>query len=445
MKIRLDRASFLVYNLGVFANANSENKAEEFAIANRDAMNYLTVKEAAQKWGVTPRRVQRLCADNRIVGAVRFGRSIMIPENAEYPVKSGVNATDGADSDYPRKTPFLQMTDLYNEAGGAERGIEQLAAGSEAQRIFSAEIAYLRGDISTVYGEANYFLERRSSFYSILSSGMLLALCAIWHGDLEMWRRAKLHIAEAPAKNDIDRDIILLSLTAVDSMLYDVANFPEWFKIGNFEVLPKDTLPAVKVYYAKYLYASGYAVATKQIEVEGVSGTSLLTMIPFTLEPMISQAKADNSIISEIYLRMTCAAAYHNSGNDAQAIRHIDKALALALPDKLYGLLAEYCRALDSLVETRLSIIDAAAWKKVKELYVIYNKGWSTLSGQVRGRQIITTLSPRVREVAKLAAFGMSNAQIAEKLNMSIASVKQAIKITSEKSGMDRRNFAAIL
>ena len=38
-------------------------------------MEYITVKQAAEKWGVTPRRVQILCAEERIKGAYRFGRS----------------------------------------------------------------------------------------------------------------------------------------------------------------------------------------------------------------------------------------------------------------------------------------------------------------------------------------------------------------------------------
>jgi DNA-binding CsgD family transcriptional regulator len=142
---------------------------------------------------------------------------------------------------------------------------------------------------------------------------------------------------------------------------------------------------------------------------------------------------------------MICATVYHNSGNDAQAIRHLDRAIALALPDRLYGLLAEYCRVLDTLLEKRLVLVDEEAWKTVKSLYKGYNMGWSTLSGAVRGRHIITTLSQKEREVAKLAAFGMSNPEIAKKLNLSLSSVKQAIRITSEKSGMSREDFAAIL
>ena len=170
-----------------------------------------------------------------------------------------------------------------------------------------------------------------------------------------------------------------------------------------------------------------------------------MSILPATLEPMISQAVADNSIIAEIYLRMTCATVYHNAGNREQTIRHLDRAIALALPDRLYGLLAEYCRVLDSMIEQRLLLISPEAWEKVKELARIYISGWSELGSKVRGRTILTTLTPKEREVAKLAAFGMQYAEIAERVHISLSGVKQIIKIVSEKSGMDRKDFAAIL
>ena len=108
-------------------------------------------------------------------------------------------------------------------------------------------------------------------------------------------------------------------------------------------------------------------------------------------------------------------------------------------------MLAEYCRALDSLMEKRLSLIDEGAWKEVKKLYKIYNEGWSKLSGAVRGKTILTTLSDKEREVAKLAAFGMGNQEIADNLHLSLSVVKQAVRVVSEKSGLPRSEFAAIL
>ena len=46
---------------------------------------YITVQEAAEKWGVTPRQVQILCKANRIPGATRLSRIWIIPEKAEKP------------------------------------------------------------------------------------------------------------------------------------------------------------------------------------------------------------------------------------------------------------------------------------------------------------------------------------------------------------------------
>ena len=51
---------------------------------------YMTIKEAAEVWGVTPRRIQVLCADGRIDGAMKFGRDWAIPKDAAKPVDKRV-------------------------------------------------------------------------------------------------------------------------------------------------------------------------------------------------------------------------------------------------------------------------------------------------------------------------------------------------------------------
>lgn len=48
---------------------------------------YITVQEAAQKWGITPRQVQILRKEERIIGATRMSRIWVIPENAKKPTK----------------------------------------------------------------------------------------------------------------------------------------------------------------------------------------------------------------------------------------------------------------------------------------------------------------------------------------------------------------------
>ncbi|EPY2272921.1 helix-turn-helix domain-containing protein [Clostridium sporogenes] len=49
-------------------------------------MDYISAPEVAKKWGISERRVQKLCKENRIPGVVRFGRMWLIPKDAEKPV-----------------------------------------------------------------------------------------------------------------------------------------------------------------------------------------------------------------------------------------------------------------------------------------------------------------------------------------------------------------------
>jgi hypothetical protein len=49
---------------------------------------YMTVQEAAKKWDLSERRVQKLCAENRIDGVVHLSRVWLIPKDAHKPADS---------------------------------------------------------------------------------------------------------------------------------------------------------------------------------------------------------------------------------------------------------------------------------------------------------------------------------------------------------------------
>ena len=53
-------------------------------------IDYFTIKEIADKWDLTTRRVQKMCSDGKIDGAVKFGRDWAIPKNAEKPIDGRV-------------------------------------------------------------------------------------------------------------------------------------------------------------------------------------------------------------------------------------------------------------------------------------------------------------------------------------------------------------------
>ncbi len=47
---------------------------------------YMTAQEAAEKWNVTLRWVQRLCKGNRIDGVININRVWLIPKDAKRPL-----------------------------------------------------------------------------------------------------------------------------------------------------------------------------------------------------------------------------------------------------------------------------------------------------------------------------------------------------------------------
>ena len=56
-------------------------------------MDYMTIKEAAEKWGLSVRRVQEICTLEKVPGVMKFGHEWAIPKDAEKPadkrIKSG--------------------------------------------------------------------------------------------------------------------------------------------------------------------------------------------------------------------------------------------------------------------------------------------------------------------------------------------------------------------
>ena len=55
-------------------------------------MDYITIKEASDKWGLSVRRVQTLCSEEQIDGAIRFSGVWAIPSRAKRPVDHRVKS-----------------------------------------------------------------------------------------------------------------------------------------------------------------------------------------------------------------------------------------------------------------------------------------------------------------------------------------------------------------
>lgn len=404
-------------------------------------MQYISAKDAAAKWGLTLRRVQDLCKNHAIDGVVRWGRDWMIPADANRPAdrrRKQVNKQVSQLAILPRKNPAIVFSNIYHTPGTADSVAEGMTERPVAAQLFRSQIAFCRGDIAASRQIVESLLELHRDHDLQIGCGVILAQCAIFTGDQELWKRAKEQIKTAHCRDLRDQYAVDFWLAAMECELRETATFPLWFAQGRMDVLPGDSFPPARYYYLRYLYIISHSAA---LEKGGaVESQSAMRMIPYVGEPLAAQSKKEGALISEAYLRLILAMTYHNLGNDAMAIHHLDIAIERILPDKLYMLLVEYRRPLDFLLDERLALLDPEALTQVKKLYRQHQQGWTHLHNRERGRTFVSELTTREREVAKLAAFGLSNKEIAERLNISLNTVKQSLRIAMDKTGALRRS-----
>ena len=59
---------------------------KDFLREDSKMLEYISAPEAAKKWGISERRVQKLCEEKRIDGAMKFSRIWVIPKDAQKPI-----------------------------------------------------------------------------------------------------------------------------------------------------------------------------------------------------------------------------------------------------------------------------------------------------------------------------------------------------------------------
>ncbi|MBQ4288895.1 MAG: helix-turn-helix domain-containing protein, partial [Clostridia bacterium] len=70
---------------------------------------YITVKEAAEKWNISDRRIRVLCSEGKIPGAFQHGRGWKIPYDAQKPADGRFRSKESIFSKIDRKKAELDI------------------------------------------------------------------------------------------------------------------------------------------------------------------------------------------------------------------------------------------------------------------------------------------------------------------------------------------------
>ena len=109
-------------------------------------MEYLTVRETAEKWKISPRMVQQFCTAGRIPGAQKFGTAWAIPAAAEKPQDPRLVPKPEAAPAFglPDRTNLMPLMNTPFRPGRCLAAVEAMEAGPRRD-IAQAEYYYFTG------------------------------------------------------------------------------------------------------------------------------------------------------------------------------------------------------------------------------------------------------------------------------------------------------------
>lgn len=136
-------------------------------------MDYISTKEAAQKWGISERRVRSLCSEGKIEGAARCGDWVWsIPSGTQKPA-------DGRTLRYMKNRSLRTGSQDYREADKLRSSVNQnsLTTEKKAEIVLEA-LCYENADVNleqvfavfNLENQANLPLERQIMALNIRSA-----------------------------------------------------------------------------------------------------------------------------------------------------------------------------------------------------------------------------------------------------------------------------------
>ena len=372
-------------------------------------MEYITVAEAAEIWGVTSRQVQRLIAANRIPNVKKHGQAYMIPANAEKP----------NDPRFEKETPpSVFLSDLEQLIPAVYTFVPQndpfsimnTITEKRLKLIHEGGFAYICGDFARTI---KCYKQNEGDDAAKLCSSTLAIAAAISMGDYPFYLEVEAFLKSIIAANvraDVTAFAELSLCTAyLGAMAPNMA--PEWLKNGDFSALPSAAKPDAAYKRAKYFQCIG-------------KYGSMLDVAQTALAFCDSPRKIS---VPGIYLRMMCAAACFSLGRNDDAKTWLQDAMRIALPHGFITYFAELIPLFGGMIEQILkyeypSYYDAIINQKKPRL------NWLSFHNRFTKDNITLILSLRDYQMALLVARHVPYKEIAHQFNISVGRLNNIMR-----------------
>lgn len=393
---------------------------------------YISIREAAEKWGVSERRVNQFCAAGRIPGARKLGVSWAIPADAEKPGdprragKKPVSVPASSMQARSWLTPDLPLMPLMNTAFSPGHCLETIQAMEDGakKKIALAEYHYFSGRAEAAARETEPFLTDPNT-------GLRLSACLIYgYANLSIGQIQRANFALSEVKTTLAAGAEAApELRAASAFVAAAAAvllhlpLPEGLPpMGEF--LPR--LPPGLRAFALYVQAH-YLYLWEEYEKSAGIVEATLAM------------EGENYPIPAIYLHLVAVMDYMSLRKPQQARTHLLVAWELARPDDLIEGFGEHHGLLGGMLEAVIKKEWPEDFKRIIAITYRFSMGWRRVHNPETGHDVADNLTTTEFAAAMLAARGWTNQEIGEHMHISPNTVKRYISIALQKLGIAHR------
>ena len=392
--------------------------------------DYLSLREAAQKWGVSERRINQYCTEGRIAGAQRIGKAWAIPSNAQKPGDPRRMRQQGEIP--PLQTPaggrlnHANLMPLMNTAfvpGNCQAAALAMTPGPRRD-IALAEYHYFSGQPEAAAKEAEAYLTSPDI-------GAKLSACLIYaYANLSLGRipRARFALDELNAalasagKESPEFRAAAAFVASAGAVLLHLPMPDKLPEIESFLPLLPPGLRAFALYVqAHYLYLKKeYSKSAGSVEATLAMGASAYP-------------------IPAIYLHLVAVMDYMSLKQSEQAQGHLLTAWEMARPDDLIEGFGEHHGLLGAMLEAVIKPQWPEDFKRIIDITYRFSSGWRRVHNPITGHDVADDLTTTEFAIAMLAARNWTTQEIAEHLNISVNTVKSHISEAMRKLNVRNR------
>lgn len=388
---------------------------------------YLSVREAAEKWGVSERRINQYCSEGRIPGAEKIGKAWVIPADADKPGdprKRKNQSVSHKTPNVPELFPgFMPLLNTRFEPGHCMETIEKMKAGPKKD-IAMAEYRYFSGQAEKAMQDTEVYLTSTDAGIR-LSACWIFAYSCLTAGRIDHARHALQEI-----RNTLDANRKTApSVRAIEAFAAFAAAVLLHLPLPE-EMPPMETFlpllpPGIRA-FALYVLAHYLYLKEEYGQSAGIVEATLAM-------------GADAYPISAIYLHLVAVMDYMSLKQPDRAQTHLLTAWEIARPDDLIEGFGEHHGLLGAMLEATIKSKWPEDFKRIIDITYRFSSGWRRVHNPITGHDVADDLTTTEFAIAMLAARGWTTQEIAKHLNISANTVKDHISEAMRKLGVETR------